>query len=129
MKNVMTRAWEIATDGAAKFGGSKKQYFQQALVIAWAEEKQPVKRTVAEVAKMIDSKVGYGVKVNLWERYGKKRIYVNKGFKQTVFMLEFDQQDNYIGQKELGLMDMFGASQAGIREELEAIFEVIKEIA
>lgn len=41
MKNVMTRAWEIAKVGVKRFGGSVKEYFAQALVIAWAETKIP----------------------------------------------------------------------------------------
>jgi hypothetical protein len=38
-KNVMKRAWEIAKQGAAKFGGSSKLYFKMALKQAWAEVK------------------------------------------------------------------------------------------
>ncbi|MEE4578842.1 hypothetical protein [Paenibacillus polymyxa] len=39
MKNVMTRAWEIAKNAVVKFGGKVKEYFSQALVIAWKEAK------------------------------------------------------------------------------------------
>lgn len=39
MKNVMVRAWEIAKAAAVKFGGKVKEYFAQALAMAWAEEK------------------------------------------------------------------------------------------
>lgn len=39
--NVMTRAWEIARFGQKRFGGSVKEYFAQALVIAWAQAKAP----------------------------------------------------------------------------------------
>lgn len=35
----MTRAWEIAKEGQKRFGGKVKEYFAQALVIAWAEAK------------------------------------------------------------------------------------------
>lgn len=48
MKNVMTRAWEIAKEGVAKFGGKVKEYFAQALVLAWAE----IKRGVAKVLEI-----------------------------------------------------------------------------
>ncbi|WP_217562817.1 hypothetical protein [Paenibacillus sp. GbtcB18] len=41
MKNVMVRAWEIAKEAAAKFGGKVKDYFAQALILAWKEIKQP----------------------------------------------------------------------------------------
>jgi hypothetical protein len=49
----MTRAWEIAREGAKKFGGKVKEYFQQALVIAWAEIKKGVAKvkTVSEMYK------------------------------------------------------------------------------
>lgn len=49
MANVMTRAWEIATEGAAKFGGKKSEYIQQAMVIAWAESKKPVAPKKAQI--------------------------------------------------------------------------------
>ncbi|MEK5038750.1 hypothetical protein [Sporosarcina sp. FSL K6-3457] len=39
MKNVMTKAWEIAKEGAAKFGGKAVEYFAEALRMAWAEVK------------------------------------------------------------------------------------------
>ena len=38
-KNVMKRAWEIAKQGAEKFGGSSKLYFKLALKQAWSEVK------------------------------------------------------------------------------------------
>lgn len=42
MKNVMRRAWEIAREGVKKFGGKVKEYFAQALHMAWAEIKKGV---------------------------------------------------------------------------------------
>src|SRR5699024_10394838 len=39
MKNVMTRAWEIAREGYIKFGGKVVEYFAEALRMAWAEVK------------------------------------------------------------------------------------------
>ena len=36
MTNVMTQAWEIAYKGKNKFGGKVKEYFAQALKMAWA---------------------------------------------------------------------------------------------
>ncbi|PFW61564.1 hypothetical protein [Bacillus sp. AFS075034] len=35
MINVMQKAWEIAKDGQKKFGGKVKEYFSQALRMAW----------------------------------------------------------------------------------------------
>jgi len=45
MKNVMTMAWEIARKGAAQFGGSVKEYFAEALKMAWVQ----VKRTFTNI--------------------------------------------------------------------------------
>lgn len=36
-KSVMQRAWVIAKEAAAKFGGSSKLYFAQSLKMAWSE--------------------------------------------------------------------------------------------
>ena len=33
--NVMRMAWEIARKGAARFGGKVKEYFAEALKMAW----------------------------------------------------------------------------------------------
>lgn len=41
MRNVMVRAWEIAKEAAAKFGGSAKEYIAGALRMAWKEAKAP----------------------------------------------------------------------------------------
>lgn len=49
MKNVMSKAWEIAKEGAKKFGGKVKEYFSEALRMAWAvikEEAVKVKKTL-----------------------------------------------------------------------------------
>lgn len=37
--NVMKRAWTIARQGQEKFGGKVKEYFAQALKMAWKEVK------------------------------------------------------------------------------------------
>lgn len=44
-------------------------------------------------------------------------------------MLEFDSEDNFIGKKELGVMDLLGARQNGVEDELVAIYEVIGDVA
>ncbi len=43
MKKVMVRAWEIAKEAVKKFGGKVKEFFSQALKMAWAEIKGGVK--------------------------------------------------------------------------------------
>src|SRR5690554_7300845 len=42
MKKVMVRAWEIAREGAKKFGGKVIDYLAEALRMAWAEFKMAV---------------------------------------------------------------------------------------
>lgn len=122
-KQVMTKAVAIART----LEGDWIARMKMALKMAWALVKKNTKKTMEEVADMIRNKV-YGVQVNVWERYGKRRIYVNKGFKNTVAMLEFDHDDNYIGPKYSDL-DAFGARQAGWEEEFVAVKEIIEEIA
>lgn len=39
MKQIMKRAWEIAKNGVAQFGGKVREYFAEALTIAWKEFK------------------------------------------------------------------------------------------
>lgn len=39
MKKVMVRAWGIAREAVKKFGGKVKEFFAQALKMAWAEMK------------------------------------------------------------------------------------------
>ena len=38
-KQIMTRAWQIAREGAAKFGGNAREYMAAALRMAWEEIK------------------------------------------------------------------------------------------
>lgn len=37
MKNIMTRAWEIAKEGQNKFGGKAVDYLSESLKMAWSE--------------------------------------------------------------------------------------------
>ena len=37
MKEIMTRAWEIAKQGQSKFGGKVSEYISEALKEAWFE--------------------------------------------------------------------------------------------
>lgn len=123
MKKVMTKAVAIARG----LEGDWVARMKMALKMAWALIKKETKKTMEDVADMIRNKV-YGVQVNVWERYGKRRIYVNKGFKNTVAVLEFDQDDNYIGPK-YGALDVFAAHQSGWEDEFVAVKEIIEEIA
>lgn len=124
MKKVMVKAVAMAK----KMEGDWIARMALALKAAWAMVKKETKATMQEVAEMIKERVN-GVQVNVWERYGKRRIYVNKGFRNNVAMLEFDENDNLIGDTKLDAMDLFGARQAGWEEELIAVYDVIEEVA
>lgn len=84
MKKVMVRAWEIAREGVAKFGGNVKEYFSQALIIAWEEIKNIV--TTDEINQEFAETTDY--EVNVWEKYGYQRLYVNyytgSGYRKTI---------------------------------------------
>ena len=67
MKNVMKRAWEIARQGAEKFGGKAIEYIAEALRMAWKELKT--------IMKIENEKIK--VKYNEWKKYGKHRIYMD----------------------------------------------------
>lgn len=43
MKKVMVRAWEIAKEAVKRFGGKVKEFFKQALIMAWKEIKGGIK--------------------------------------------------------------------------------------
>jgi len=128
MRNVMIRAWEIAKEGQKKFGGKVSEYLSEAMKMAWAIEKGQVtltvKKTMNEIAEELQNKLN-GVKVNVWENYGKRRIYVNKGFKNQVAMLEFDQDDNCLTDLNFGGMDLMAFAQNGVRDEMETIAAVV----
>jgi hypothetical protein len=66
LKEVMQQAWKIAREGVAKFGGKVKEYFAEALKIAWelAKGLKNVKDVVVEAT------------ANDWMKYGKHRLYI-----------------------------------------------------
>ncbi|WP_338709231.1 hypothetical protein [Paenibacillus amylolyticus] len=76
--NVMKRAWDIANIGAAKFGGKVKEFFRQALIMAWAESRKP---------KLAELFIGNGSrKCKTWvariagshERFGFNRVFLTE---------------------------------------------------
>ena len=68
LKNIMTRAWEIAKKAVVNFGGKVKEYLSEALKMAWAE--------VKEVRYTIEDLVAMGA--NRWQKAGYDRLYLNK---------------------------------------------------
>jgi hypothetical protein len=63
----MKKAWEISREGQKKYGGRIKEYFSEALRMAW----QLVKM-FKDVVKRVNS--------NKWVKNGYKRIYVEVEF-------------------------------------------------
>lgn len=72
MKNVMVRAWEIAREGAARFGGKAVEYIAVALKMAWAEVKKGSKKVTVRttmgskhhkswVARIVGTHVRWGL--------------------------------------------------------------------
>lgn len=68
LKNIMTRAWEIAREAAKNFGGKSIEYISEALKMAWAE----VKKVVYTVEELIEM----GAK--RWVKGNYDRLYLNQ---------------------------------------------------
>jgi len=58
MQNVMTKAWEIAREGQQKFGGKVKEYFAQALKMAWEIIKKGAKKIMDFGYQVVQKKNG-----------------------------------------------------------------------
>lgn len=67
LKNIMTRAWEIAKEAVVNFGGKAVEYIAEAMKMAWAEVKE-VRYTVEDLMAM-------GAK--RWQKAGYDRLYLN----------------------------------------------------
>lgn len=83
-KQVMNRAWEIAKAAVVQFGGKAREYFAEALRMAWAEAKaasvsprQQIINRLHEIVANSTICAGYEmeIKANDWQKYGKDRTY------------------------------------------------------
>lgn len=72
MKKVMVRAWEIAREAAAKFGGSAVEYISGALHQAWAESRKAVIEITSGSRK---HKSWIAMIVGTHERFGLDRVF------------------------------------------------------
>lgn len=99
MKNVMTRAWEIAREGAKKFGGKVKEYFQQALVMAWKEFKNAV---------------DFGLQI-IGKKNGSMFIVVNdiEGLQASLVY----EEKNFYNGKMVTKKKAFGPDQVGVNNK------------
>ena len=67
LQKVMTRAWEIAREAVDNFGGKVKEYFSEALKMAWVE--------VGKTIFTIEDLMAIGAK--RWQKAGYDRLYLN----------------------------------------------------
>ena len=70
LKNIMTRAWEIAREAVANFGGKVVEYIAEAMKMAWAETRSAVDENV------VNSLIARGAK--RWSKGGHDRLYLNR---------------------------------------------------
>ena len=77
-KQVMVRAWELAKQGAKKFGGKAVDFFRSALAIAWKEIKNGVVVTVRNdrASKLVKS-------LNVTLEIAERLVEVEKAFQDT----------------------------------------------
>jgi hypothetical protein len=75
MQNVMRKAWEIAREGQKKFGGKVRDYFAEALRVAWRIVKEMGKATdrLKDIVKEATGRE--------WKKYGKHRVYIDASIK------------------------------------------------
>lgn len=67
LKNIMTRAWEIAREAVVNYGGKAIEYIAEAMKMAWAE--------VKEVRYTVEDLIAMGAK--RWQKAGYDRLYLN----------------------------------------------------
>lgn len=65
-KEIMVNAWRIAREGQKEFGGKVREYFAQALKMAWAQAKESIDIEALE-------KKGF----NRWTKGNMDRLYFN----------------------------------------------------
>ena len=70
-KQVMTRAWEIARAAQVLFGGKVREFFAEALRMAWKEIKGAGKKIIDRIAEL-EAK---GFK--RWQKGTMDRLYIN----------------------------------------------------
>lgn len=85
-KQVMIKAWEIAKEGVKKFGGKVKEYFAEALKLAWTI----VKNEIGAVGKI-------GVITKEWTTTkGSKVVFEYQTAKEEIYTDLFEQEKTRI---------------------------------
>lgn len=106
MRNVMKKAWEIARDGVRKFGGSVKEYFAEALKMAWAVVKNGMEIGFEELpgkngnCYFVVNEVE-GLEVNLLTE--KKNLYNGKMYTKRTLINDFRRGVHKITGKAIRL--------------------------
>ena len=120
--NVMKRAWEIARQGAEKFGGNAKEYFAEALRMAWAEVKKPKFVAVSVnygwkscyVAKIVGTHPKWKLNRQFLEADEKKRSYSGKTGHNVYYIGE-----NGIYEKSSSGNKEYFIVENGVRKDIE----------
>lgn len=124
--NVMRMAWEIARKGAARFGGKVKEYFAEALKMAWTIIKKTHNVTVESLKAEIKAAYGHGyahrdvsICFNEWKKGDDKlhRLYINiednrAGALNTVYITLKDNKVHFDGKN--ATFKAFGSKVADI---------------
>jgi len=96
-KQVMTKAVRIAKT----FEGEWVARMKMALKMAWVIVKKSATNTLKTIEnwkqELVDAfeEEALFVKVNTWEKYGKRRLYINVGF-DGIGYVEVDEHSNYV---------------------------------
>lgn len=97
MKNVMVRAWEIATLSAKAFGGKKREYLSGALRQAWKETKTQTLSWVTPKGAKMEITVGVkngSTKVLTIKANGKAGVVKNlEGFERPLLTFAFEGRE------------------------------------
>ena len=109
-KTVMARAWKIYRT----LVGDRVAKLSQALKMAWEEAKNAVKKAafsgsvkIAKTVNIYDE--SSFLTFRAWERYGKKRVYINDYHGRTIGFIENgeviikDNQGNYMSDIEYAI--------------------------
>lgn len=115
MKKIMKRAWEIYRT----LTGTHKSKISIALKKAWSEVKTMVKKAFEKTAKVASAEETYGesyfLTFNAWEKYGKRRIYINDYKKRTLGYIDRENGEVIINDRQ-------GMFQSEIDFALNAFF-------
>jgi hypothetical protein len=119
-QKIMDRAWDLAYEGQSKFGGKVSEYFAMSLKLAWAEAKGQQTHASRTWVQIIEEGFGYlSVRCNVWEKYGKNRIYVDR-LGQKLGYFDFTFEGKFVKAVETNSTDKAMVSFKKIAKEMAA---------